>query len=209
MQRRHKILEPRLAWFVGLALVLVMTAALAVPQARAAIGDFLAGLPFVKVIAAEPGKDPGQQSSVTYNREPQAGETTYFDTTSLTKARSFLGVDVELPPSLEGLSMRVYREVEKNGELIMAGLSAPEPGFWARYRPNGDHSTQETYSSDWQVVTEDTTLGGRPARLVTAKGAKGNTQVEIWMVDGNWTYELRDDFGDMARLTKMAESMTE
>lgn len=145
--------------------------------------------------------------NVNFEREPQIGDIIYYDGTSLAEIRGFLGVEGPLPTVIDGTEMRAYIESGKNGQLIMAGISQPYDGFWARHRPGGDHQTQINYSSDWQVTSEQVTIGGFPGLQITAKGTKGNTTVELWLVNGNWVYELRCDRGELSRLIKIVESM--
>lgn len=197
-------------------LALLALGLIASPQARAELASFF-GLPVVNVLPSDSTVTITDASgatlsyklttNVSFNREPQIGEMTYLDTTTLIEARSFLGVEGPLPVAIEGTAMLAYTETDKNGQLIMAGLSQPNEGFWARYRPGGDHQTQINYSSDWQVNTEQVTIGGFPGLQITAKGIKGNTTVELWLLNGDWVYELRCDRGDLARLVKIVESM--
>jgi len=200
------------------AVVAVLSLGLiASPQARAELASFFFGLPIVNVRPADETititDSKGAtltyklSSNVSYEREPQIGEMTYLDTTSLDEARHFLGVEGPLPTIIDGSEMIAYTEIGKDGRLVMAGLSQPYVGFWARYRPGGDHQTQINYSSDWQVKSEQVTIAGFPGLQITAHGTKGNTIVELWLLNGQWIYELRSDRGDLGSLIKAIESM--
>ncbi len=103
--------------------------------------------------------------------------------------------------------MLLYREVDKEGQLLVIGLSAPNNGFWARYRPGGDHQVTASYGPDFNVETTDMEINGRAARLVklTRKDEAKKAESELWIQDGNWVYELHNN--DVEALTKMAESM--
>lgn len=130
-------------------------------------------------------------------------------THSLAEARAFLGNGVTLPPSLEGSEMLLYREVDKEGKVLVIGLSEPNKGFWARYRPANDHQVTASYGSDFNVEITERDIKGRPARLVklSRKDSAKKAEAELWVHDGNWVYELRDPMGDVDSLVKVAESM--
>ena len=199
------------------AIALLALGLVASPHARAELASFFFGLPIINVRPADDTVTITDasgatltyklSSNVSFEREPQIGSLTILDITTLKEARAFLGVEGPLPTAIEGTAMIAYTEIGKDGKLIMAGLSQPYDGFWARYRPNGDHQTQINYSNDWQVTSEQVTIGGFPGLQITAKGTKGNTTVELWLLNGNWVYELRCDRGDLARLVKIVESM--
>lgn len=183
------------------ALAAVVT--VAVPEARAAVKAFFG---WHSIKPAPPDAGSGQAS---FAREASGNMELSITTHSLEEARQFLGNGAALPPALEGAELFLYREVDKEGKVLVIGLSAPSAGFWARFRPAGDHKLEASYGSDLEVATEHRIIGGRPARLVsvTVKSARGKTIPELWLEDGNWVYEMRDDRGEMDRLIKMAELM--
>jgi len=203
---------------IALSLVALLTLGFIVsPQARAELANFLFGLPTINVAPADDTVTITDENgatltykvsgNVSFEREPQVGTMDIIHTTSLAEARAFIGVEGPLPMLIEGTAMLAYTEVGKQGELLLAGISQPDIGFWARYRPKADHQTQINYSSDWQVTSEQVEISGFPGLEITAKAAKGNTTYELWLLNGNWVYELRSDRGDLATLKKIVQSM--
>ena len=146
-------------------------------------------------------------STAQWEREAPGTMDVQKTTTSLAEAREFLGNGVTLPPSLEGSEMLLYREMDKEGKVLVIGLSAIEKGFWARYRPANDHQVNASYGSDFIVEVTELDANGRTGRLVklTRKDAAKKAEAELWIHDGNWVYELHNF--DVGALVQMAESM--
>lgn len=202
------------AWVPAAAAVLLVMVA-AVPQARAEVAR-LFGWHSIQVDQpgreSEEGKvEPGQNATVRYDREMTQVDTEPTArqfTTSLAEAREFLGNGVALPPELEGQEMLLYRVEDKEGKLVMVGLSEPNTGFWARYRADGKlERINATYGDAFDVTTEESSIGGRPAKIVTATQKSGKASVDIWIQDGKWVYEIHGYGRDLPKLMKMAESM--
>ncbi len=183
---------------VALGAVTVLTG-IAVPGVRAEVARFF-GWHQVRTEA-------GGGAQTTYDRETPGEKAERRFTRSLAEAREFLGHGVALPPALEGSEMLLYKEHDKAGTLLVVGLSEPNSGFWARYRPAGDHRLQASYGSEFSVSTEQRTVAGRPARVITTVQKSGKTAAELWLEDGQWVYELHDPRGDVSRLIQVAESM--
>jgi hypothetical protein len=196
-----------------LALVAVgMTLLLAAPAVRAGVSGWFAWYSVQVRVPPTPAAGSGageqQDSSVAFERETLSEDVLRVFTEDLAAAREFLGNGVALPPALEGRSMLLYRDTAEDGTVVVIGISEPELGFWARFRPAGDHQIRVTYGSDFQISTQVQVIDGRRALLVIASRASGKPgPAEIWIEDGNWVYELRDDYGNMDRLIKLVESM--
>lgn len=207
----------RPALVAAAAIAVLFVGLLASPGARAEFARLLSGLPIINIRPADETitiKDPSGNtityklsSNVSYEREPIQGTFEYIDTTKREEAVAYLGIAIKLPEQLEGREMRVWRDVGKDGSIFVAGVSEPQGGFWARYRPKNDHKTEVAYSADWKVKAEEVTIAGLQGIQLTVQGTKGNTISELWLIDGNWIFELRDERGDLARLKKMVESM--
>lgn len=213
----------RWLWAPAIAAVLLVMVA-AVPQARAEVAR-LFGWHSITVepapppaagpegAAADPGKKetPSDGATVVYDRElsrenPEPAENQ--TTRSVADARSFLGHGVALPPELEGQEMYLYKMVDKDGRLQMIGLSEPNIGFWARYRPDGQfEQINATYGNAFDVQIEERVIGNRPARIVTATQKGGKASVEIWIQDGNWIYEVHGYGRDLPKILAMVEGM--
>ncbi|MGE5653887.1 MAG: hypothetical protein ACM3ZQ_06425 [Bacillota bacterium] len=207
------------------ALAIVIVAALALtPFVRAEVKRLFGWYSYEVQPAPKPpatdgkgdGKQPQYSSTITWGRETSGTIDHQSTTTSLAEARKFLGESVVLPPAIDGQEMFLYREVDKDSKVVVIGLSAvsvklpdlPTVGFWARYRPAGDHQINVTYGNDFKVRTEDRVINGHSARLVWVERVSGKVgPAELWIEDGKWVYEMREDRGQMDPLIKLAESL--
>lgn len=151
--------------------------------------------------------DPAGQGSI-YHREPElpSHRTEQWETKSLEEAREYLGHGVALPPELDGRPMLLYRTYDEAGRLVVTGLSEPETGFWARYRPAGDHRVTAVHDGTPEI--ERSALGGRPALIVTVRDPGGEKGiVEVWLEEGCWAYEIRGYLHERERVLSLAASM--
>ncbi len=221
--RRRRVRGPRWTLMTATAAAVLLVMVAAVPEARAGVAKVASQLFGWHSITVrqeptvwppmEPGGEPQvvDDATVSYDREmarTNVEPTDKLTTDSLAKAREYLGHGVALPPDLEGQEMYLYKIEDKQGSLVMVGLSEPNIGFWARYRPDGQfEQVSATYGSGFDVTTEETSLGGRPARIVTATQKSGKASVEIWLQDGNWVYEIHGYGRDLPKLLHMAASM--
>jgi hypothetical protein len=204
-------LASKVGWASVIACVLLAGTLVVAPGVRASVASWFGWYSHNVVTPGDlagGNTAPVGDGGVRYDREPVGDLAARIVTTSLEEARGFLGRGVVLPLALEGQEMLLYRVDDKNGNLEMIGVSCVEVGFWARYRPAGDHKVGVTYGSNFTVTTENLVIGGRSALAVSVSQTSGKIgPAEIWMQDGNWVYELRDNMGDMATLVKIAESM--
>lgn len=208
LTRRARGTPGRAAYLVTAAGLVVAVMVALSPGVRAGVARLFGWYSVSVKPPVSAGQEHDDSSTVYFEREFASEHTIHVFTHSLDEARAFLGFGVALPPALEGREMLLFREVTDEGDLVMVGLSEPNLGFWARYRPAGDHRVQVTYGSDYQVTTETRVIGGRQALLVWTERISGKRgPVEIWLEDGNWVYELRDNLGSMETLLNLVESM--
>jgi anti-sigma factor RsiW len=152
-------------------------------------------------------------ASARYDRTSAAvvGEEIVKAVSTVAEARAFLGHGVALPAALEGQELYLVKTVTADGHTAKASLAAPGSGsigFWARYRADGSREqVKTTYGSAFTVKVEERTIGGRPARIITATQASGKSSVELWLEDGNWVYEMHGYGQDRPRLLEMAGSL--
>lgn len=147
-------------------------------------------------------------SSARWDRETPGTVKESMETESLLGARQFLGEEVHLPDALEGNPIGLYREYDALGRLLLSGAGQHQVGFVVRLRPLGDHRVRAEYGDVYDVKVESRTIAGRPARLIIVTNPqKGGSSAELWLEDGLWVYELRDEVGNVDRLIRLAESL--
>lgn len=178
------------------------------PPARPPVkanSDVLARDPFAFLTIKVGGQVGG---TVSYEREPTVGEMMVRTTRQVDEARKFAGNGLVLPPGLEGKEIYLVEETDKNGELLMLAVNVPEAEFWARYRPAGDHLLKISLSGGLIVTTEPHLIEGRPARLLRldAEGS-GKHYAHLYLVDGNWIYELHETAARGDNLLALAGQM--
>lgn len=210
-QQSGRRLAGRVGWASATACLMLAATLVAAPAVRAEVASWF-GWYTQRVVTPDSaaGQDlpPVGDGGVLFDREPLGELAVSIFTNSVAKAREFLGYGVALPPALEGREMLLYRVDDGAGHMEMIGVSCVEAGFWARYRPAGDHKVGVTYGSNFVVSTEKRVVAGRSALVVNVTQISGKIgPAEIWMEDGNWVYELRDNMGDLPALLKLAESM--
>lgn len=140
----------------------------------------------------------------------QSNTTQQVTTRSLQEALAYLGEGANLPPSLDGKPMVVYRGFTVDYQPLTTSLMSLDPSFHGSYSPEGSHTGYIEFNADgWSVQVEHLTINGRPAMLVSAdeKREGGWQNRSLFIEDGNWMYHLDDGLGNTERLMELAKTI--
>lgn len=216
-------------WFSAAAAAVILAAVtLAVsPEARAAALRLILW-PVVRVQEqvirwqVPGGGQADDANAIRQERWIDAGPGIRQVTRSLDEVRRLVGPDVLLPPEDPSEDVMVFRKLDKNQRLTYAYLEiygwiesadrfGPRGWYEAYYWPGGDLAeTSLAFGANWMVETEETEIGGRPARIISGRNpVTDEFHAEVWLYDGDWLYKLKshDPAVPVERLLEAAASL--
>lgn len=131
---------------------------------------------------------------------------------SLTYARDFVGIEVALPPSIDGTEILLSKRLSSDGKLLEAHVGGAELGYWAAYTHDGAPNDVIDFSSDMTVRTEEHTLVDGYAALLILSETPSKVRTDFLLVrEEQWLYGVTTADGvnsqdDIDQLIKIMES---
>lgn len=168
------------------------------------------------------GGQADDANAIRQERWVDAGPGIRQVTRSLEEVRALVGQDVLLPPEEPGEDVLVIRKLDRDGQMtyayleIFGGIRSTDPhgprGWYeAYYWPGGALAeTSLAFGVNWRVSTEESEIGGRPARIISGwNPVTDEFHAEVWLYDGDWLYKLKshDPAVTSERLVEAAASL--